>query len=117
MLKVAGIVIGVVIVIIVLAWIFQGNDFFLYKAFAPKYEQTRHDVFKNSQAYTDGKVQELQQYMLDYKKAETSAGHKAALKTVIIRESAKIDWKYLPNDLQVFINGLKAEQENPFKLN
>ena len=85
----------------------QGNDFFMYKVFAPQYEQTRHDVFKRSQAYTDGKVQELQQYMLEYNKANPE--HKAALKTVIIRESVNVDWNDLPSDLQAFITRLKNE--------
>lgn len=83
--------------IFLIAWMVQGNDFFMYKVFAPAQEQVRHDVFKHSQAYTDGMVQDLQRYMLEYQKA--SPEHKIALKTVIIRESAKVDEKYLPSDL------------------
>jgi hypothetical protein len=98
----------VLVILLGLGWFVQGNDFFMYKFFAPKQEQVRHDVFKNTQAYTDGMVQELQQYMLEYDKA--NPGHKAALKTVIIRESTKVDEKYLPSDVRDFINRLKTEE-------
>jgi hypothetical protein len=94
------------VVILGLTWFVQGNDFFMYKFFAPKYEQVRHDTFKNSQAYTDGMVEELQQYMLEYQKADSE--HKAALKTVIIRQSAKVDEKYLPSDVRNFVDRLKS---------
>jgi hypothetical protein len=97
--------------IFLIAWMVQGNDFFMYKIFAPQYEQVRHDTFKHSQAYTDGKVQELQQYMLEYNKALPE--HKAALKTVIVRECANVDWNKLPSDLQAFISRLKNETAAP----
>jgi hypothetical protein len=93
--------------IFLIAWMVQGNDFFMYKVFGPKYEQARHEIFKTSQSYVDGKVQELQQYMLEYNKAE--AAHKSALKTVIIRESVNVDEKFLPSDLRDFIKGLKKQ--------
>ncbi|EKD58361.1 MAG: hypothetical protein ACD_56C00146G0020 [uncultured bacterium] len=97
----------IIIISMAIGWFTQGNEFFMYKFFAPKQEQVRHDTFKNSQAYVDGKVEELQQYMLEYKKAAPE--HKAALKTVIIRESVKVDEKYLPSDLNSFISRLKSE--------
>lgn len=105
--KIVGIVVGVLVVVLVLTWIGQGNDFFMYKFFAPRQVEVQHEVFKNSQAYVDGMVQNLQQYMLEYQKAEKE--HKDALKTVIIRESGKIDEKYLPSDLRAFIHKLKSE--------
>lgn len=105
--KAIGLGIVALLVIFAIGWAVQGNDFFMYKIFAPQYEQVRHDTFKNSQAYTDGKVQELQQYMLEYNKALPE--HKAALKTVIVRESAKVDESYLPSDLRAFISRLKNE--------
>lgn len=104
---IAGIVVLALVVILGLTWIIEGNNFFLYKVFAPQKEQIRHEVFKNSQAYTDGMVEELQNYMLEYNKADTA--HKTALKTVIIRQSAKVDEEYLPEDLKDFIKTLKDE--------
>jgi hypothetical protein len=106
-MKTFFIIIGVIVGILLFTWLVEGNNFFLYKYFAPQKEQVRHDVFKNSQAYTDGMVEELQSYMLEYNKADAEA--KAALKTVIIRQSAKVDEKYLPDDLKDFIQALKDE--------
>lgn len=98
----------ILIILMGAGWFVQGNDFFMYKFFAPKQAQVRYDVFKNTQSYVDGMIGELQQDMLEYYKAEPE--HKAALKTVIIRESAKVDEKYLPSDLRDFINKLRAEE-------
>jgi hypothetical protein len=107
-LQIVGAVIGFFLVIFAIGWVAQGNDFFMMKVFAPKYEQVRHDVFKQSQAYVDGKVSELQQYMLEYHKAGPE--HKAALKTVIVRESVKVDEDKLPSDLRGFIRNLKSDR-------
>jgi hypothetical protein len=97
--------------IFLIAWMVQGNDFFIYKVFGSKYEQTRHEIFKTSQSYVDGKVQELQQNMLEYQKGSPEV--KAMLKTVIIRESAKVDENFIPSDLRAFINGLKNQSAQP----
>jgi hypothetical protein len=50
---------GALLGILGLTWVFQGNDFFLTRFFAPKYEQVRRETFENSKAYRDGMVQEL----------------------------------------------------------
>lgn len=105
----------VFLVLVGISWLVQGNEFFMYKFWTPKQEQIRHDVFKNTQAYTDGKTQELQQYMLEYYKVAPE--HKTALKTIIIRESAKVDEKYLPSDLSSFIARLKTEETTPTTFN
>lgn len=97
-----------------LGWFGRAEQLVQNKVFAPKEEQVRHDVFKNSQAYTDGMVAELQQYMLEYHKA--GPDHKAALRTVIIRQSTKVDERYLPSDLASFIRQMKAEEMAPTSL-
>ena len=49
--KVVGSVLGIVVVCLGFGWIATGNDFFLYKVFAPKYEQVRRETFEQTKSY------------------------------------------------------------------
>jgi hypothetical protein len=91
-----------------LVWVLQGNDFFLYKAFAPRYEQTRRQVFEQSKAYNQGMIQELQNMQFEYEQAD--AAHRAALGSIILHRAADYDEARLPSDLQTFIAGLRRER-------
>lgn len=92
-----------------ITWLAQGNDFFLYKAFAPKYEQVRRETFEQSKAYNQGMIQELQNMQFEYEKA--SPEHKQALASIILHRAADYDTSKMPRDLADFIDKLKREQE------
>jgi hypothetical protein len=96
---------GFIAIILGVTWIFQGNDFFLYRYFAPKYEQTRRDVFEQSKAYRQGMVMELQSMRFQYEQA--SPEHKEALASIILHRSADFDPEAMPPDLRSFIAGLR----------
>jgi hypothetical protein len=104
-------VIGVLAGLLGLTWIFQGNDFFLYKAFAPKYEQVRRETFEQSRAFNQGMVQELQNMQFDYAK-EKDANTKAALASIILHRASgyNLDDPIVPADLRSFISQLKRER-------
>lgn len=106
-MKAFGITVACLLVFVGLPWLVMGNDFFLAKYFAPKHEQLRHEVFKESQSYNDGMIQELQSMWLEYQKAEPE--HKAALRSVILHRYASYDESRLPSDLQVFMRNLKEQ--------
>src|SRR5271157_1542722 len=72
----------VVIIGLGLAWIVQGNDFFMYRYFAPKQEQVRREVFEQSKAYNDGMIQELRTMQLDYIKGTKE--QKDGMRSVIL---------------------------------
>lgn len=91
-----------------LTWVIQGNDFFLYKTFAPKYEDVRRETFEHSKAYNQGMIQELQAMQLQYVEAEQA--HKDALASVILRRVADYDESKLPADLREFVQTLKRER-------
>lgn len=95
------------ICILGLTWIFQGNDFFMYKFFGLKYENTRREIFEQSKAYNQGVIQELQNMQFEYIKADEA--HKNALASIILHRSADYDVDRLPADLRAFINELKRE--------
>lgn len=107
-LKVFASIVGVIALMLGLAWAFQGNDFFLYKTFAPKYEQVRRDTFEQSKAYNQGMVQELQNMQFQY--AQADEAHKVALADVILHRAADYDESRLPSDLRSFIADLKHER-------
>jgi len=94
-----------VIAILGLTWLGQGNDFFLYKFFAPKQEAVRREVFEQSKAYRQGAIQELQNMQFQYEQADE--GHKTALRAIILHRAADFDPDAMPPDLRLFINQLK----------
>ena len=96
--------------ILALCWFIQGSDFFLYRFFAPKYEQIRRDTFKQSQAYNDGMVTELQNMRFEYEQA--SENHKAALRSIILHRAASYDDSNMPSDLKAFIDRLKTQGDS-----
>lgn len=97
-----------IIAVLGLSWVVTGNDFFLYKVFAPRMEQVRHDTYKQSQAYNDGMMQELRHAQLDYEKA--SPEHKKAIGSIVLHQFASYDEDRLPTDLQSFVQKLRREQ-------
>lgn len=107
-MKVAGAIIGAVLALFLLTWIVQGNDFFMYKVFAPKYEQVRRETFEQSKAYRQGMVQELQNMQFEYVGAD--AAHKAALADIILRRAADFPPDDMPTDLWAFVSQLKQER-------
>lgn len=100
--------IALIAVMLGLAWIFQGNDFFMYKYFAPKQEAVRREVFEQSKAYNQGMIQELQNMQFEYVKAD--AEHKAALASIILHRSADYDVNKMPEDLKAFIQDLRRQK-------
>ena len=108
-MKTIGNIIGGVLVILLLIWGIQGNSFFIYKFFAPKYEQIRRETFEESKAYNQGMVQELQNMQFEYIKADKE--HKAALASVILHRAADYPTEKMPYDLKNFITQLKENKE------
>lgn len=104
-MKAVGATLAGVVGLLALVWVFQGNDFFLYKTFAPKYEQVRRETFEQSKAYRQGMVQELRNMQFEYLQAD--AEHQKALASVILHRAADVDMDMLPTDLQAFINSLR----------
>lgn len=103
-------VVGVIVLLLGLNWLFQGNDFFLYKTFAPKYEQVRRETFEQSKAFNQGMIQELSNMQFEYVKAAPE--HKAALASIILHRTADfdLDQPQVPNDLRVFIAELRKQR-------
>lgn len=98
------------LVILAIAWAVQGNDFFMYKVFAPKYEEVRRETFENTRSYRQGMVQELQNMQFEYVKATPE--QQKALAPIILHRAADFDLDQpdVPQDLRDFIRDLKDDK-------
>lgn len=105
-----GIFLGIValVVLLGLSWVFTGNEFFLYKYFAPKRAEVERQVFENTKSYNQGMIQELQNMQFEYIKATPE--QKQALGSIILHRAADFDENKLPVDLREFIKTVKHDQ-------
>lgn len=71
-----------------------------FSFFAPKVEQVRFDTFKQSQAYNDGMLRDLQNLKLEYLRSNPE--QQAALKAIVIQRFSVYPIDRLPPDLQAF---------------
>lgn len=105
-MKITLSILGALVGILTLTWIVQGNEFFLYKFWAPKQEQVRREVFEQTKSYNQGMIQELQNMQFEYVKA--TPDQKAALRSLILHRAADFPEDKMPSDLRAFIQGLRA---------
>ena len=93
------------VVVLGLGWLGAGNEFFLYKYFAPKMEQVRRETFEQTKSYNQGMIQELQNMQFEY--IQASNEHKMALRSIILHRAADYPVDKMPVDLRQFIQQLK----------
>ena len=87
----------------VLAYTYEATAFF-----APKYAEVRNDVFKNTQAYHDGMVNDLSDLRLQYM-AASNHDHKAAIRATVLHRFATYPKDRLPAELREFFFSLWGE--------
>jgi hypothetical protein len=104
-----GAFLGILVLTAIIGWFAVGNQFFMFKVFAPKMEEVRRKTFEQSKAYNQGQIQELQNMQFQYEQADSS--HQAALASIILHRAADFDQSKLPSDLYQFIQGLKNKQK------
>lgn len=90
-----------------ITWLAQGNDFFLYSVFAPKYEAVRRQTFEQTKSYNEGMAQEIRNAELDFARAKTDA-EKQAIASYVLHETAGYDTTKLPPDLSAFLSQAQA---------
>ncbi len=107
-MKVVGVIVVALVMLVGLPWLVMGNDFFLYRYFAPKQEAVRRQVFEQTKSYNQGMVQELQNMQFEYVQAKPA--QQAALASIILHRAADYDVDRLPPDLRSFIADLRRAQ-------
>ena len=109
--KIALAVVLIVVFVLGMGWIATGNDFFLYKYFAPKQAAVQRQVFENTPSFNKGMIQELENKEFAYIK-EKDPNAKAALGSIILHEASgyNLNDPDVPADLRAFIQQLKDKQ-------
>ena len=105
------IVLAIVMVLIIgvsISWCAQGNDFFLYKFFAPRQEAVRRQVFEETKSYNQGMQQEILAMQMEYVQAKPE--QQAALASIILHRTADYDLDRLQPDTKEFIISLRKKQ-------
>ena len=77
----------------------------MYRYFAPRWEGARTDVYRNTKSYTEGTTRDLRQLQREYEAAD--AGHKTALRTIILQRSDEVDRDKMPSDVRRFIESVQ----------
>jgi hypothetical protein len=101
---------GIVILVLGLTWLAQGNDFFMYRFFGIRYENARREIFEQSKAYRQGMVQELQNMLFEYEQAD--AKHQSALASIILHRAADVPDDAMPSDLRSSIQQLRQQERD-----
>ncbi len=99
--KIAVVIVGFVVVLVGASYGYLG----WYTDYAPRMQDAKHKVFKQTQAYIDGKITHLTRLKLDHQ--TKGDAHQSALRSVILAEASTVDRSQLPNDLRAFIETLE----------
>lgn len=99
---------AVLIFFTMLGWFSMGNEFFMVKYFSPKYEQVRTDTYRNSQAYQDGVVNELQKLQVEYANSQ-SQDAKDIIADTVVHKSATYPGP-LPSSVAGFVAQCKRQK-------
>ena len=108
MLKITGIGFSILLGLLALTWVVQGNHFFMYRVFGIQYENTRREIFEQSRAFNEGMAQELQRMWLDYQHA-TNPDEKAAIRALVSHRTADYDLNRIENpQLRAFVRQMQG---------
>jgi hypothetical protein len=76
------------------------GSYYAYTYFAPKYEATRYNVYREGPAYNTGMVAQLRGYQLQIASPTATAEQKAVIYAAIKQQYAEFDPAKLPADLK-----------------
>jgi hypothetical protein len=102
-----GSVFSVILLIVLGVAVLVGGSYgglYMFKVFAPQWEDARTDVYRNSKSYVEGTIRDLRKLKREYEKADES--QQSTLKTIIFQRSDELDYDQLPGDLRRFIESL-----------
>lgn len=95
------------VVVLVLGGIANIFGFASFAFWAPKVEQVRYNTFKESQAYNDGMLRDLQNLKMEYLRGNPD--QQAALRAIVIQRFSVYDTNRLPADLQAFYLNIQGQ--------
>jgi hypothetical protein len=110
-LKGLGVVVGCLVVVFGFVWLAQGNDFFMYKVFAPAKANVEREVFENTNTHVRGLNITVQQAQMDY--AQADPAHKAAISAVLLQQMADVPMEKLTPQNAAFVQQLRGNLTAP----
>jgi hypothetical protein len=102
MSKFIGLGLFVLFVVFGLGWVVEGNDFFMYKFFAPRRAAVERQVFENTKSYNQGMAQQLGKMFIEYQSADVAG--KQAICSVVRHDYADYPDERLSGNLVGFIH-------------
>lgn len=96
---------AILVGVLLLSWIFQGNDWFMYKFWAPKYEAVRRQTYEQTKSYRQGSIQRLNTLCTQLNDADD--GHKPMIRDLISHEFAEWDTDDVPGYLRPCLVGAR----------
>jgi len=95
------------VLLIALAFVMELGGLKWKRFFAPKHENVRREVFKETRSYNESKVQDLARYRLQYQQAETAAKKEAIASTIRIM-FADYNANDMPPELYSFLKKVRG---------
>ena len=106
-LKIAELFICLIVLILALSWLFAGNEFFLYKFFAPKQAVVEREVFINTPSYILGINQQIQNEMFSYYE---KTNNQAPMASLILQQTAAFPIEQMTSENRAFVQKLRSER-------
>ena len=108
-----SITLGIIVMVFLAAWLVQGGDFFMYKFFAPKYEQVRRETFEQTRSFNVGMVTELENMQVAYETEKNERAKRTLADVILHRASGyNLDDPAVPFSLKVFIEDLRTKERS-----
>lgn len=104
MKTIKNILIGVGVVISLFAVVFALNAWGLFNLdfWGTKYRNAHYHIFKNSQSYQQGMIQDLQNMRMKYYDSSTTDEEKEAIRDTVLQRYGSFPTDQLPSDLRNF---------------
>ncbi len=106
-------ILAVITLATAITWYATGGQYLIIRFWAPRMAAVERQIFVQTPSYVQGMQQELDSYHLDYLKAQSKGdtGHMDAIADIVLHRADEIDNSLLSDDLQSWIQHLKAERE------
>jgi hypothetical protein len=96
--------------VFMLTWVLQGGDWFMYKFWAPKYEQVRRETFEQTKSFRQGMIQEIRKSQREYASADTQS-KKDAIASYILHSTADFPEEEMPSDIRGFMSDIRSSKK------
>jgi hypothetical protein len=95
--KIAGMSIGVFVLVVVVIFATSAIGIGYYKIFAPMKKNIEREVFEETKSFVHGKIQDLANYYEEYNQKD-DPGEREAIRQIVITQFSQFDTDKIKND-------------------